>query len=185
MFETTTPVLIRESRLAVQRAKRARRKRHPVAEGGAVFTAIVTAAGAVETYLSELLAHLAHVRWIDRREREKVRKESGVAKKFQRLACIWRKDLSKDPIYQPLGALMTLRNVLIHRSAEFLPANQWPEELASFRRTIPHEQGHGLDWTSQVLGLSTAEWASDTAWRFFKRFDDYVPDPSRPPFISG
>ena len=69
----------------------------------------------------------------------------------------------------------------MHRSADFLPLNRWPEGLLEVRSVIPHAAGTDLDWTSQVLVPITAEWAVKTAQDFLKVFDDFVPDPARMP----
>lgn len=175
-------VYIREGRLAVQRAELADANRDAVGLGGAAFCGILCGAGGVEAYLSEILAHQAEVRMIDASDRAKIQRERGVARKYLRLTKVWGKNLSIDPIYSHLNALISLRNAVVHRSAEFLEPGVWPTEAAPYQSVIPHAKGSGLDWTSQVLTVVTARWAVETAWEVLRRIDDYLPDPSRAPF---
>lgn len=132
--------------------------------------------------MSELLAHQVEARMIHASERAEIQRERGVARKYLRLSKVWGKDLSNDPIYPRLNALISLRNAVVHRSAEFLAPGVWPTEAGPYQSVIPHKKASGLDWTSQVLTVVTVRWAVETAWEILRRVDDYLPDPSRAPF---
>jgi hypothetical protein len=152
--------------------------------GGASFVVTITATCATEAYLSEVLAHLTEKKCIAPEEREKVRRQDGLWSKYNALAQAYGGRLDEQPIYRSYQALVHLRNCLVHRSAEYLEAGEWPPKLAPFKRDIPHVSGDGLDWTSQVLDVITAEWSETTATTFLKLLDEYIPDPSRHPFID-
>ena len=63
--------------------------------------------------------------------------------------------MDRHPIYRPFQALITLRNVLVHRNAEFLPGGVWPGDLEPFKDDIFHVEGDH-DWTTQVMNADTA-----------------------------
>ena len=178
-------VYLREARLCVRRARRARTEGNAVRHGGATFSAIVAATAATEAYLSELLAHLADVRVLSKDEREKIRKKAHLWEKYNALAKLFGSGIDGLPVYRPYQALVTLRNTLIHRNAEFIEPGTWPEKLSKFRDVIPHVSGTTLDWNSQVLDADTAHWAADSAWQFLTEVDSYIPDPARFPGASG
>jgi hypothetical protein len=71
-------VLMREAEAALQRVVAVP---DPVSQAGAAFTAIVAAAGSVEAYLSELMAHLEEVGFIHSQERAELKKERFLWKK--------------------------------------------------------------------------------------------------------
>jgi hypothetical protein len=177
-------VLLTEAEVALRRLAGASAANNSVAAAGAAFTAIVTAAGTIEACLSEVMAHLEEVGVIKPEEREELKAERHLWKKWNRLAQIFGAEpteLSGTDQYRALIALVKLRNVLVHRSAEFLPLNEWPEELNDVRALIPHVVGAELDWTSQVLVQETADWAVTSAKAFLKLADEYVLDPARMP----
>jgi hypothetical protein len=180
-------VLLREAETALARSQGVDNTPSSVVQAGAAFTAIIAAAGSNEAYLSELVAHLAEVGLIRPEERTALRSERHLWKKFNALAKMFAAqsdDLARRREYSQLRALVKLRNALIHRSAEFLPLNEWPDELADVRAEIPHVEGSALDWTSQVLAPVTAAWAVETARRFLVVIDEFVPDPARLPGVS-
>lgn len=41
---------------------------------------------------------------------------------------------------------------------------------------IPHEEGPGLDWTSRVLNVRTAEWAVETAETILEEAEKRIPE---------
>jgi hypothetical protein len=171
-------VLQEEAFAAAQRAAEARAQGDTRAHTASVFVAIVTAASSAEFYLSEILAHLENVRLIDRVERDRVRSRDRVWKKFNALAKIFHREIHDEPYYRPYCALVVLRNCLVHRSAEFLPLNQWPADLEDYREMIPHVAGDQLDWTSQLLDADTARWAVEAARSFVDAVHAIVPDPA-------
>jgi hypothetical protein len=178
-------VLTIEARACLDRAKVGAAEGNSVVSAGAAFSAIVAAAGAVETYLSELLAHLEDKELITADVRAEIRRLEGLWAKYNRLAAKFgSSEFYKEPLYNRLQALIHLRNCMIHRSAEYRAANDWPEEVASYKSVIPHEKGNELDWTSQVFSVPTAEWAVKTSWDFLVMVDNHIPDPSRLPFID-
>jgi hypothetical protein len=179
-------VLMREAQSAVGRSHSAEAISNPIMQAGACFTAVVAAAGSVEAYLSELLAHLEEAQFITSEERTEVKREEGLWRKFNRLAQIFGAPsdaLPARPEYSRLTALIKLRNALIHRSADFLPLDEWPEELRNVRTLIPHEKGTELDWTSQVLVPATAAWAVQGATKILAVMDEFIPDPARMPAL--
>lgn len=172
-------VLLKEADLAVSRARRARSLRNKVIHGAASYTAIVASAGAAEAYLSEVLAHLERTGTINATKRNKIRREDRLWKRFQALVLTFSNlRLSTLPIYREFQALVTLRNCLVHRSADFVPPGRWPSKLDSFKSEIPHVRGRGLDWTSQVLDADTAGWARRLAKRFLATVRSMIPDPT-------
>ena len=175
-------VLLSEAERAVERSQVAKSAGDAVAHAGASFTAIVAAAAATETYLSEILAHLKEKGVITAGEREKIRKKDGLWAKYNCLASLFGTGLHMNPIYSTFQALIHLRNCVVHRSAEYLEPGFWPEEIQPYNKVIPHVSGDGLDWTSQVFDSGTAEWAVRVAKDFLAEVDNYVPDPGRPPF---
>jgi hypothetical protein len=146
--------------------------------GGATFSGIIGAAGALEAYVSEIAAHQVQVRLLTEMERTSIRKEKEVPKKFRLLLESWAlPDFHGQTLYLDLCALFALRNCLVHRSADFLTPGEWPEKLKPYQGRIPHVQGTGLDWTSQVLDADTAAWALLVARRVLKLAGYEVPDP--------
>ena len=177
-------VLMHEAEQAHSRAKGARSRDDARTHGRASFTAVVAATSAADTYLSELLAHLQEKKLITPSERDEIRQNEGLWKKYNALARKFGGHLSKDATYDRFVALVRLRNTIVHRSAEYLQSAVWPPEVAPYRGLIPHATGDGLDWTSEVFDATTAEWGVETAKRFLEAVDKYVPDPARPPFID-
>jgi hypothetical protein len=153
-------------------------------QAGAAFTTIIAAACATETYLSEVLAHLADKRFITSEEREEIRRKDGLWSKYNALAKKFGGGIDGLPVYRPYQALIHLRNCLVHRSAEYLEPGAWPREIAPFRTDIPHASSDGLDWTSEIRAIETAEWALRTAAELLARVDDHISDPGRLPFID-
>ncbi len=175
-------VLIKEAEAALERATAAKAGGDSMGHGGASFTAIVAAACATETYLSEVLAHLQEKSLITQSERDAIRKKDGLWSKYNCLARAFGSGIHKEPVYNTFQALIHLRNCMIHRSAEYSEPGVWPEEVRPYKAVIPHVAGEGLDWTSQVFDAGTAYWAVQTAKAFLAKVDDYIPDPGRFPF---
>ena len=175
-------VLLKEAERAIERAEAAVTADDSLAHAGGSFTAIVAASSATETYLSEVLAHLEEKRIISASERDEIRQQDGLWTKYNSLAKIFGPGFGKEPIYNTFQALIHLRNCMIHRSAEYLEPGCWPSEVSPYKSVIPHVKGDGLDWTSQVYTLETAQWAVKTTKEFLAKADEYVPDPGRPPF---
>src|SRR5690606_8499434 len=111
-------VLLREARRCVDRARRARRTLSSTREGGASFSAIAAATGALEYYLSEVLAHWEDKQLLRPDERARIRKTDELWRKYNAAAKVYGTGLDRHPIYQPFRALVTLRNVIVHRNAE-------------------------------------------------------------------
>jgi hypothetical protein len=128
---------------------------------------------------------MAETRLIRPADREKIRRKDGLSAKYNALAKIFDGALDRRPVYAKHVALTSLRNCLIHRSADYLEPGQWPLEVAPHKGVIPHVQGTGLDWTSQVLARVTAQWALDTAVEFLTEVDEHIPDPGRHPFVDS
>lgn len=172
-------VLLKEADLAVRRARQARSRGHSTTHGAASYTAIVTAVGATEAYLSEVLAHLEHAGTISAAVRNRIRRKDRLWKRFQELVLTFSSfRLSVDPIYRQFQGLVTLRNSLVHRSAEFVSPGKWPSRLESYKNEIPHIRTSGLDWTSRVLDADTAAWARSGAKGFLQLVRSHVPDPA-------
>jgi len=149
---------------------------------GATFSGVVAAAGALEAYVSEIAAHQREVRLLTEMERESIRREKEVPKKFRLLLQSWGvSDFHKKPLYLDLCALFALRNCFVHRSGEFLSPGDWPAKLAPYKGRIRHVTKSGLDWTSQVLDADTASWALSIARDVLALTNKEVPDPG----VSG
>lgn len=172
-------IFLTEAALGVRRAQGARARGNDAIHGSASFTAIVAGAAAVEAYISEIAAHQLQYRLLAPFERDAIKKEKEVPKKFRLLLRSWAvHNFHKEPLYLDLCALMALRNCLIHRSAEFMAPGEWPEKLRAYRGRIPHAKGEGLDWTSQLLNADTAAWAHGVGRRVLEAARKEIPDPA-------
>src|SRR3982751_224201 len=123
-------VLLREADVALERLASASAADNSIAAAGAALTAIVAAASTIEAYLSEVMAHLEDAGVIKPHERQELKAERHLWKKWNRLARMLGAEpteLSDTDQYRALIALVTLRNVLVHRSADFLPLNKCPK----------------------------------------------------------
>jgi hypothetical protein len=86
-------------------------------------------------------------------------------------------DSGEPHLYQEFVALVKLRHSLIHRSAEYLDTEDWPEKLKPCVEYIPYKRGPGLDWTSRVLCEEVADWAVRTAASLMDLVEGQVPLP--------
>jgi hypothetical protein len=149
-------VILQQARAA---AAAARRASSPRDEGGNVITAIILAVAAVEALVGTWSAIFHEDYAID----------DGTLRTWRRRGA---PDILKDilgrlnpPIpvqdvgwYQPLCAIVALRNHAAHYFPEFRVPGTWPEGLEPYvrNRTFSPMDDDEMDWTSRLLVSSVA-----------------------------
>ncbi len=172
-------VVLEEARRAVERCKEAA-GRDSVEHGGTAFAAIVLAVAATEIQYDERLASYLWTGLLTGAQGKAIRDEDHL---WGRIRALLKSlggallDSDEPHLYQEFVALVKLRHSLIHRSAEYLDTEDWPEKLKPCVEYIPYKRGRGLDWTSRVLCDRVADWAVRTAESLMDLVEGQVPLP--------
>jgi len=172
-------VVLEEARRAVERCTEAGGN-DPVQHGGAAFAAIVLAVAAAEIQYDERLASYQWSGPLSPADGAAIQGEDHLWSRIRALIKTLagsELDLAQPQLYQQFIALVKLRHALVHRSAQYLDTEDWPEGLKSCVDHIPYKRGGGLDWTSRVLCDEVAEWAVETSERLLVLVQAGVPLP--------
>lgn len=79
-------------------------------------------------------------------------------------------DTNTEP-YLSFDLMLTLRNKLVHYSAEFRTPNEYPlPKIDEYKQRFTFTYEGTSDWTSQVLNLECARWGCRTAQGMVKTF---------------
>ena len=160
-------VLLAEARRAAIRSRRGARAGRDDLEGSGAYCAILTAAAACETWLSEYitLAELGFVQTLE--ELVKLRDERNALSQWKKAMKLRTPefDSGSSNEFRRLGCLFKLRDIAAHRNARILPLGTWPESIRSCveNGTIPVREVAASDWTSVAYVHEVAAWAASSA----------------------
>lgn len=181
-------VFLAEALANVERSKDGAHFDDPALEAGGALSAISASVAAIESFISERSTFHAHAGRITAAQAQKIRGEDTEFRRLNALVKCFTTDgsgLEGTRLYEELQALMRLRGCLVHRSAQYLSTETWPDEIEEKHRAlIPHPKQEGLDWTSRVLNGPTAEWAASVARRVLGEAGTYVPQPQKGTLIA-
>lgn len=97
---------------------------------GAAASAIVGACTAVEAFVSERATYHMQGGSISEEEAVGIRDANGLHRKLNALAkCFHPDGFDAHPRYPGFCALVRLRGCIVHRTARYLHADDWPEDL--------------------------------------------------------
>jgi len=136
------------------------------------FAAIVLAVAATEIQYDERLASYLWTGPLTGAQGKAIRDEDHL---WGRIRALLKSlggallDSDEPHLYQEFVALVKLRHSLIHRSAEYLDTEDWPEKLKPCVEYIPYKRGPGLDWTSRVLCEEVAAGTAETLMNLVER----------------
>jgi hypothetical protein len=172
-------VLVREARLAADRAFSAFQQRDVGGETGAAASALLCAAAACEARLSEYLAHYEVIGGPLPDELEKCRQNPNAREQWRDLLRfrVPTFDLGVCSEYLALACLFRLRDTVAHRSARLAMPGAVPDSIADCVRQlgIPLRDRRNRDWTSALLVHEVATWGVDVAEAWIKLVDEVAP----------
>ena len=164
-------ILLDEATVCAGRARQAAEVGNRRAEVGATASAVLSAAAACETYLSEFVARAEMFEVLPQETCETIRNERDAAKGWKIVFRSRSPDYKFDACseYRLLACLLKLRNHVAHRHSRPTVVDSWPPELVDCIRqgAIPAAQKRFFDWGTAIYGKKVALWATKVASDWF------------------
>ena len=138
---------------------------------------IVLASTSLEAYINEILAfHHLMMEPSKQQEIEELRRpEVKVRARWLGAPAILGGkafDTEAEP-YKSFDLMVTLRNKLVHDSAEFRTPDEYPlAKIDEYKQRFAFTYEGSADWASQVLNLECARWGCSTAQAMVHKFHE-------------
>lgn len=172
-------VLLEEAARSAGRSREAVLRSDHRTEAGSAASAILCAAAACETKVSEYIAHWEFASGSLPHELQDVRETRNALQQWNKLVRFISPgtDLGSNREYEALGCLLRARDHIAHRSARLVPIGAWPPRLTACIRQgiIPVGDYRRADWTSLLMTAPVARWAVEVAEAWLDLADELFP----------